>query len=72
MFSIVVWTTGPESHELLTADGDGKQFFSRGGFPLASYNLQLKLKPNVFGGGDCVSFDEHDGFPPKNGVYALR
>jgi pyridine nucleotide-disulfide oxidoreductase family protein len=64
----VLWATGPRAPHLFRTSGmaTGKR-----GYLLVHSTLQSTEHPNIFGAGDCVTFDEHP-WVPRAGVYAVR
>lgn len=68
---VPIWATGAEPQKVLqSTDLD----ILRGYIQVNDF-MQSTTYPNVFAGGDCVSFESNKDdkpFPPKAGVYAVR
>jgi NADH dehydrogenase FAD-containing subunit len=68
--NVPVWATGAEPQKV-TARSDLE--IMKGYFRVNDY-LQSTSHPNVFGGGDCITMENHVDarYPTKAGVYAVR
>ena len=64
----VIWATQAASHPLL---GDSGLPVDAAGFLRVRDTLQSVANPEVFGTGDCITFESQPKLP-KNGVYAVR
>jgi len=67
-FGSLVWATGPSAPQLLAQSGAA---VSKAGYLRVKATLQSTSHSEVFGAGDCVSFDEYPGLE-KSGVFSIR
>jgi len=67
-FGTLVWATGPKAAAILRGSSAA---VDEAGYLRVASTLQSTSHPAVFGAGDCVSIDHHEGLE-KAGVFSIR